>query len=222
MGTNQLFKRKQSRDSNSCDTQLHSIVASERSGSMHARYSWMLLLGGLVLDALLLSALLFAQKPAQTPVFEKDILPILKANCLMCHSGSGAQAGLDVSELSSLLKGGKSGKSIQPGSSEKSLLLEKVSSGTMPPGEKKLSKAEVELLRQWVDHGATVEIGRLSTTVNEKLESVTENDVLPIFPDPLRIVSRQATARRWPGSEDPGQPAQGGQVWTGSGPRQTG
>ena len=51
----------------------------------------MLLLGVVALNALLLSALLFAQRPAQTPVFEKDILPILKANCLMCHSGSGAQ-----------------------------------------------------------------------------------------------------------------------------------
>jgi len=141
----------------------------------------MLLLGGGVLDAFLLSALLFAQKPAQTPVFEKEILPILKANCLMCHSGSGAQGGLDVSELSSLLKGGKSGKSIQPGSSEKSLLLEKVASGIMPPGEKKLSRAEVELLREWVDHGVAVEMGHLSATLNGKLESVTENDVLPIF-----------------------------------------
>ena len=131
------------------------------------------------LHAMLFSASLFAQKPAQPPVFEKDILPILKANCLVCHSGSGAQGGLDVSNLSSLLKGGKSGKSIQPGSSEKSLVLEKVASGAMPPGEKKLSKAEVELLRQWVDHGAAAELGGLSATL--KPQSVTENDVLPIF-----------------------------------------
>ena len=142
---------------------------------------WMLILGSVPLDAFVLSALLFAQAPAQTPVFEKDILPILKANCLMCHSGSGAQAGLDVSELASLIKGGKSGKSIQLGSSGKSLLFEKVASGTMPPGEKKLSQSEVELLGQWIDHGATVEMGRLSATANGKLESVTENDVLPIF-----------------------------------------
>ena len=136
---------------------------------------------GVAVDAFLLSTLLFAQKPAQTPVFEKDILPILKANCLMCHSGSGAQGGLDVSELSSLLKGGKSGKSIQPGASERSLLLEKVASGTMPPGEKKLSKPEVELLRQWVDHGVAAEMEHLTAMLNGKLESVTENDVLPIF-----------------------------------------
>ena len=141
----------------------------------------MLLLGGGVLDVFLLSALLFAQKPAQTPIFEKDILPTLKANCVMCHSGSSPQGGLDLSELTSILKGGKSGKAIQPGSSEKSLLLDKVASGTMPPGEKKLSKAEVELLRQWVDHGVAAEMGSLSTTLNGKLESVTENDVLPIF-----------------------------------------
>ena len=51
----------------------------------------------------------------------------------------------------------------------------------MPPGEKKLSKLEVELLRQWVDHGAAVEMGRLSAALNGKLEDVTENDVLPIF-----------------------------------------
>lgn len=99
----------------------------------------------------------------------------------MCHSGSRPQGGLDLSDLNSLIKGGKSGKSIQPGSSEKSLLFEKVASGTMPPGEKKLSNLEIAILRQWVDHGVAPEIKQLSATMNAKVESLTENDVLPIF-----------------------------------------
>jgi len=136
---------------------------------------------GSILHSVLLCAALLGQKPQKTPAFREEILPILKANCMMCHSGSGAQGGLDVSEIALLLKGGKSGRAIQPGSSQTSLLLEKVASGTMPPGEKKLSKSEIELLRQWVDHGPEVEIGRRDAAPNGKVESVTENDVLPIF-----------------------------------------
>lgn len=142
---------------------------------------WKLRVGGAVMSWFALCAMLMAQKPAEAPLFEKDVLPILKANCLMCHSGTSAQAGLDLAELTSLLKGGKSGKSIQPGSSDRSLLVERVASGTMPPGEKKLSKSEVDLLRHWIDQGVSIEIGRLSAAMNGEPEHVTENAVLPIF-----------------------------------------
>jgi len=54
--------------------------------------------------------------------FEEQILPILEANCFKCHSGSSAQAGLDVRTRSGLLKGGTSGPAIVVGVAEKSLL----------------------------------------------------------------------------------------------------
>ena len=73
-----------------------------------------------------------------------------------------------------MLTGGKSGPAVVPGSSDRSLLIEKVASGAMPPGDQRLSPAEIGLIRQWIDN---------ATPAAEEVASVhiTEKDVLPIF-----------------------------------------
>src|SRR6185436_19530784 len=85
------------------------------------------------------------------PTFESDILPVLKAKCLTCHSGQKPQAQLDLQTKPSMIAGGKAGRAIVVGSSEKSLLVEKVLSGSMPPVGEKLTAAEIALLRLWID-----------------------------------------------------------------------
>ena len=62
-------------------------------------------------------------------------------------------AGLDLSSREGALLGGNSGPALEPGASAKSLLFEKVRSGEMPPSGP-LSKAEVDLVRHWIDQGA--------------------------------------------------------------------
>src|SRR2546428_11821296 len=81
--------------------------------------------------------------------FEEQILPILEANCVKCHSGSSAQAGLDVRTRSGLLKGGTSGPAIVVGVAEKSLLYQRVRSGQMPLGGSPLAAPDVEYIRLW-------------------------------------------------------------------------
>jgi hypothetical protein len=135
----------------------------------------------LLVGLLALPAVLDGQDK-RPPRFEADILPILKENCLSCHSGDRPQASLDASTLTSLLKGGKSGKVVQPGSPDTSLLLEKLTSGTMPPGDKKLSKAAIDLFREWVERGASLEASPdPKTGPSFPPDQVTESDVLPIF-----------------------------------------
>ena len=73
--------------------------------------------------------------------------------CQFCHRGVGAMAGLDLSSREGALLGGSSGPSLEPGESGQSLLYEKVRSGEMPPSDP-LSKAEVDLVRHWIDQGA--------------------------------------------------------------------
>jgi hypothetical protein len=56
------------------------------------------------------------------------------------------------------LAGGDIGSAIVPGKSEQSPLVRYVSGvvePTMPPGEKRLSAAEIGILRAWIDQGAT-------------------------------------------------------------------
>ena len=97
---------------------------------------------------------LTAQKSASSLDFERDIVPVFKQNCNICHSGAMPQGELDLSSVQGALKGGKSGKVIVPGSSGQSLLLEKIVSGTMPPGKIKLEEKDVSLIRRWIDAGA--------------------------------------------------------------------
>src|SRR5262245_54424801 len=69
----------------------------------------------------------------KTPVdFEKEILPILKNNCLACHNKTTTKADLILETPQDILKGGESGKVVVPKRSNESLLL-KVASHQVKP-----------------------------------------------------------------------------------------
>jgi mono/diheme cytochrome c family protein len=100
-----------------------------------------------------------AAKPAASAAltFEKDIRPILKANCFHCHGEEEkVKGGLDVRLRHLIAKGGESGPAIVPGKPEKSRLFTMVRDGEMPKSEKKLSPAQVDVIRQWIAGGAKV------------------------------------------------------------------
>lgn len=97
---------------------------------------------------------LFAQA-ADPLVYERDVRPILKANCFQCHGEEDEIEGkLDLRFVRGMLKGGESGPALVAGQGGKSLLVERVSSGEMPPGKKKLTSAELATIRRWIDDGA--------------------------------------------------------------------
>jgi hypothetical protein len=87
--------------------------------------------------------------------FEADIRPVLKAHCWQCHGDEAElKGGLDA-RLSRLLKrGGDSGPAILNGQHAESLMYRRVSAGEMPPGNKKLSAREIDLVARWIDQGA--------------------------------------------------------------------
>jgi len=99
-----------------------------------------------------------ADESATKPQFEKHIRPILKAHCWHCHGEEPElKGGIDTRLVRFLLKGGESGAGLVPGDHKASLLYQRVASGEMPPGKKKLSPEEQQLLAQWIDGGATTE-----------------------------------------------------------------
>ena len=100
--------------------------------------------------------------------YSEAVLPILRTNCLPCHTGSKAQGGLDLSTAELALAGGKTGPAFQAGSAEASLMVAKIVSGLMPPG-KKLLPAEIAAIRQWIDEEKPLRSG------------VSEADVAPTF-----------------------------------------
>jgi mono/diheme cytochrome c family protein len=115
--------------------------------------------------ALLTAAYCFAQTPpASSPegiaYFEKNIRPLLAANCYGCHSSKLASpmSGLTLDTKAGMLRGGKTGvPAIVPGKPEDSLIVAAVKHAanglSMPPG-KTLDPAEIDALVQWIKMGA--------------------------------------------------------------------
>ncbi len=103
----------------------------------------------------------------KTPVdFQKEILPILKNNCLACHNKTTAKADLILETPQDILKGGESGKAVVPKRSGESLLLKVAAhqeKPMMPPRNNKveahdLTPEELGLIKLWIDQGAKGEV----------------------------------------------------------------
>ena len=93
---------------------------------------------------------------AEAPSFETSYARVIRANCLRCHNTRDAKGGLDLSTREGLLKGGDIEPAIVVGKPDESLLIQRVTEGSMPPisdGDQ-LPAPQVELLRSWVAAGA--------------------------------------------------------------------
>ncbi|MGZ0162327.1 MAG: PSD1 and planctomycete cytochrome C domain-containing protein [Planctomycetales bacterium] len=114
-----------------------------------------------------------AVRAADSPVFEKDILPIFKSRCADCHNAAAAKGGLDLSSMAGVRKGGESGESAVVESLDDSMLWIMIEGGDMPPeGKTPLSKSEKEMIRLWISSGAAA-----ASAESERV--VTQHDVLP-------------------------------------------
>lgn len=103
-----------------------------------------------------------AAAPAATaqskPDFSKDVEPLLKRRCLMCHNARLKSNGVRFDDSAAALEGGYSGPVILPGKSAESKLIQRVSSDKagfrMPPTGPALTEAEIATLKSWIDSGA--------------------------------------------------------------------
>lgn len=118
--------------------------------------------------------------------FEKEILPVLKNNCLACHNTTKAKGGLNLETPQLIRKGGDSGPAVSPGQSAESLLFKAAGhldpELIMPPRDNKANASDLRpeqlaLLKLWIEQGAQGEV-HANTTVNW-LETPPKLD--PIF-----------------------------------------
>lgn len=154
------------------------------------------------LPLLLVTCLLHASSAAAPPIpiesltrsepvsFDREILPLLRRNCLACHSASERQGGLVLENPAAILKGGDSGPAAVAGKGTDSLLLKLAahqSDPVMPPegndvAATPLSPTQLGLLKLWIDQGASG---------NGGIDSLSPGSLKPI-PSALNAV--QATA----------------------------
>ena len=89
----------------------------------------------------------------------EQVYQIFKSTCIECH-GSEAKGDLDLRTNASLLKGGQSGDVVVPHQPDKSILYNLVTHKEEPPMPRKkakLSDADLELIRKWIEDGASLE-----------------------------------------------------------------
>ncbi len=109
-----------------------------------------------------LAALLLTACGQQTVSYQKDVLPVLKANCFECHTPGGIgyeMSKLDMSTYDTLMKGTQFGPVVKPGDSLTSVLVMLIenradSSIHMPYQRNLMSQPNIDTIKTWVAQGA--------------------------------------------------------------------
>lgn len=128
--------------------------------------------------------------------YEKEIEPIFKNRCMVCHSGTEKQGKLDMGTYEALMKGGKRGVAVVPGKSQDSLLVKlcgRTQKPFMPPkDEKPMTPEELALVKLWIDQGAKAPTGPSTVTkivVGLPPANVTPVRAVAISPDKSVVVA---------------------------------
>ncbi|HEX8200856.1 MAG TPA: c-type cytochrome domain-containing protein, partial [Isosphaeraceae bacterium] len=89
--------------------------------------------------------------------FRRDVRPILEAHCYSCHRGDDASSGYRLDRRADVLGEGDGEPLAVVGKSGESRLVHLVAGvlegAVMPPKGKRLTAAQVGLLRAWIDQG---------------------------------------------------------------------
>lgn len=91
--------------------------------------------------------------------FSKEILPIFEKSCVECHGPDKQKGGLRLDTKAAAFKGGKGGLAIVAGDAAKSdmyhrITLPKDHDDVMPSKGELLTKAQTDLIRDWITQGA--------------------------------------------------------------------
>jgi hypothetical protein len=120
----------------------------------------------------------FVSARADELTFERDIRPILKTHCFQCHGEEEElEGGLDVRLRRFLAKGGDTGAVIVPGKPGESLLIERLISGEMPPGDdpaKKVPASDIDVIARWIAAGAVT--ARTEPDILTDADLITEEE----------------------------------------------
>ncbi len=93
----------------------------------------------------------------QAAFFEKNIRPVLVAECYECHSSSSnsVKGGLLIDTRDGIRRGGDSGHGVVPGELAESLVIEAMlHDGLEMPPEKKLDASVIANFKKWIQMGA--------------------------------------------------------------------
>ena len=113
--------------------------------------------------------------------FDRDVKPILASKCFQCHGPAMKLAKLDLASREGMLRGGERGPALIPGDSSKSPLYLRVAGLEKPamPMGGKISPAEVDILKRWVEENAPWGNTPIKIVVDAKAAAAAEELVIP-------------------------------------------
>ena len=86
--------------------------------------------------------------------FSANVMPILERDCVRCHGAGRASGGVMVDSYTNIMAGANGQAIVVPGKAASSILVDVLVTGAMPRGAARLSDADIETIRAWVDAGA--------------------------------------------------------------------
>jgi mono/diheme cytochrome c family protein len=90
--------------------------------------------------------------------YARDVQPLLSAKCYECHSAKKTKGELRLDSREAAFRGGESGPALSKGKSAESEIIKRVTSSDpderMPSKGDRLTDAEIDTLRRWIDAGA--------------------------------------------------------------------
>ena len=113
--------------------------------------------------------------------FDRQVLPILSAKCFSCHGPAMKLAKLDLSSRDAMLRGGERGPALVVGDAMKSPLYLRVAGLEKPamPMGGKITDAEADILKRWVDEKAPWGVAAIAVVVDKKAAAAAEEMVIP-------------------------------------------
>lgn len=117
--------------------------------------------------------------------------PLLQDRCSSCHEPNDKKGGLDVTTFAAMRAGGGSGKTLVPGEPEQSRLYLMVTMQErpfMPKGEDPLTAEQQQLLRAWIEQGASESVAAARAFVGSRLAAASAapgEDTAAAIPGPL-------------------------------------
>jgi len=121
-----------------------------------------------------------AAKMAQgLAVFKKHVRPVLLEHCVKCHGGQTVESEFDLTDREKLLRGGSSGKVVEPGGVKSGALYDRITHARkpgMPFKGEKLPDETIARIAEWIELGAPYD-APLATSQDQS--SWTEKIVAP-------------------------------------------
>ena len=120
------------------------------------------------------------ENPAESGVYTALVQPILNERCVSCHGDRTTRGGLRLDTPEAVLEGGDAGPAVVAGRSEESELIYRAwlplgAEEHMPPeGRPQLTIAEAEIIRWWIDAGASLDETLSEADISPTVQSILD------------------------------------------------